>query len=260
MENTENKYQRGKIYKLSSNQTNLVYYGSTIENTLTNRISGHRKNYKYWGIGKKNYISSYEIVKYDDCKIVLVEAFPCKSIYELLAREQYYIDKNECVNKCKAYTGLNAKAYKKQYYEENVDKIREQHKLHYQENFAKINEHNKQYHLSHINETKEYQKLYYRKHEDELKEKSKTYFREHYDEIKEKKKDYYICHIEEIKEYKKHYQKLHADAIKEQKIQSRLNNSEIITCSCGSQIKKYKLNAHQKTQKHQTWISSQIPQ
>ena len=38
MENTENKYQRGKIYKLISNQTNLVYYGSTIENTLTNRL------------------------------------------------------------------------------------------------------------------------------------------------------------------------------------------------------------------------------
>ena len=42
---TENKYQRSKIYKLISIETNDVYYGSTIEDKLTNRLSGYRKNY-----------------------------------------------------------------------------------------------------------------------------------------------------------------------------------------------------------------------
>ena len=32
---TENKHQRGNIYKLILNQTNDIYYGSTIEDKLT---------------------------------------------------------------------------------------------------------------------------------------------------------------------------------------------------------------------------------
>ena len=98
MENTENKYQRGKIYKIISNQTNLVYYGSTIEKILTNRLSGHRTDYKYWLNGKQTYVTSFEIIKYEDCKIILVESFPCNTKYELTARDQYYIDNNKCVN------------------------------------------------------------------------------------------------------------------------------------------------------------------
>ena len=41
---TENKCQRSKIYKLISIETNDVYYGSTIEDKLTNRLSGYRQN------------------------------------------------------------------------------------------------------------------------------------------------------------------------------------------------------------------------
>ena len=42
MEKDNNKYQRGKIYKLISNQTTEVYYGYCIEPQLTNRLSKHR--------------------------------------------------------------------------------------------------------------------------------------------------------------------------------------------------------------------------
>ena len=115
MENIENKYQRGKIYKIISNQTDLVYYGSTIEDTLTNRLSGHRRGYKCWVNGKDDYVTSFEIVKYEDCKIILVESFPCNTKYELTSREQYYIDDNAYVNKNKANIGLNKNDYNKQY-------------------------------------------------------------------------------------------------------------------------------------------------
>ena len=63
-----------------------------------------------------------------------------------------------------------------------------------------------------------------------------------------------------FKEKGKKYRDEHALEIKERGKQRRVNNSEIITCDCGSQVKKYKLTDHLKTQKHQTWISSQIPQ
>ena len=120
---TENKYQRGKIYKLISNQTDDAYYGSTCEDKLTNRLAGHRRDYKCWLNGKRNYIASYEIVKFDDTKIILVETFPCNTIYELHAREQYYIDNNECVNKNNACT--NKSEYNKQYWKDHKDAIQQ---------------------------------------------------------------------------------------------------------------------------------------
>ena len=93
MEKVDSKYLRGKIYKLISNHTADVYFGSTIEEQLTNRLSKHRGHYKMWLTGKYYYLSSYELVKYDDCKIILIEIFPCNSKDELCAREQYYIEK-----------------------------------------------------------------------------------------------------------------------------------------------------------------------
>ena len=60
---TDSKYQRGKIYKLISNQTDDIYYGSTIEKTLSNRLGGHRSQYKLWLNNKSNYVTSFEIIK-----------------------------------------------------------------------------------------------------------------------------------------------------------------------------------------------------
>ena len=173
MEKLETKYQRGKIYKLISIQTDLVYYGSTIENTLTNRLSGHRTSYKKWLNGKDDYVTSFEIVKYDDCKIILVESYPCNTKYELTAREQYYIDKNVCVNKNKANTGLNRKDYFNQYQIEHMDELK-----------AK----KKEYYNNHIDEITQYKKDYYKKHEEETKEREKQYRKDHAEEIKEYKK------------------------------------------------------------------------
>ena len=73
MEKPENKYQCGKIYKLISNETDKIYYGSTIEDVLTNRLSGHRKHYKSWINGKYHYVSSFEIIKFKDAKIIFTK-------------------------------------------------------------------------------------------------------------------------------------------------------------------------------------------
>ena len=122
---TENKYQRGKIYKIISNQTNDVYYGSTLEIKLTNRLSKHRQNYRSWLNGKYAHVTSSEIVKYEDAKIILVENYPCNTKYELLAREQFYIDNNICVNKQKTIRASSNNEYYKQYYADNKEIIQE---------------------------------------------------------------------------------------------------------------------------------------
>ena len=155
---TENKYQRGKIYKLVSAKTDDVYYGSTIENKLTNRLASHRRNYKRLLNGKYHYVSSFEIVKYDDCRIILVENFPCNTVYELLARENYYVENNVCVNRLKPFLGLTKYEYNKQYYIDNKNEI-DQRKKHY--------------YIENKNELNEKQKKYIEKNEEKLKEKRK---------------------------------------------------------------------------------------
>jgi len=102
-------YQRGKIYKIYSSYTDKVYIGSTIEPYISNRFSKHRSKYKTWVNGEnKPYCSSYEIIKYGDAQIELVENYPCNLPSELLRREIYYIHKFKSVNSQK-YVAIQAK-------------------------------------------------------------------------------------------------------------------------------------------------------
>lgn len=129
-EKTENKYQRGKIYKIISNQTEDVYIGSTCELYLCNRLSKHKSTYKQNLKGNYGETTSFQIVKYDDAMIVLIEKYPCNDKMELHKRERYHIDTNECVNKCRPgiKNELGKEKYYKQYnaryYEKNYEKIK----------------------------------------------------------------------------------------------------------------------------------------
>jgi hypothetical protein len=109
-------YQKSKIYKIISNGTDDIYIGSTTE-TLSRRLAGHTRSYKTYLGGKGNNVSSFNILKYGDAKIILIEECPCDSKEQLLAREQYYIDNTDCVNKYRAINLLTKKEYHKELYQ-----------------------------------------------------------------------------------------------------------------------------------------------
>ena len=93
-------YQNSKIYKIVSSQTDKVYIGSTTKTYLSQRMAEHRANYKKYSNEKFYYLTSFEIVKYDDAEIILIEAFSCETKDELHARERYWIEYTiKCVNK-----------------------------------------------------------------------------------------------------------------------------------------------------------------
>jgi len=60
--------------------------------------------------------SSFEILKYDDATIVLIEDYPCKSRNALFARERYWYDLNKeiCVNITKPICTAEERELKKQ--------------------------------------------------------------------------------------------------------------------------------------------------
>jgi len=118
----QNKYSRGKIYKLIDNTNGNIYIGSTCEKLLCRRLQKHKASYKCWlnpNI-KQGYMRSFDILKNEDYKIVLIEEYPCGTKEQLFAREQYYIDNTICVNKNNTY--FNAYDYQKKWNQENREK------------------------------------------------------------------------------------------------------------------------------------------
>lgn len=95
------KYQRGKIYKIVDNTNDDVYIGSTCESTLARRLVQHRADYNKYLKGNHNYTTSFKIIANGDYDIVLIENYPCNSKDELHARERYWTQNTNCVNKVK---------------------------------------------------------------------------------------------------------------------------------------------------------------
>ena len=127
MEN--NIYSRGKIYKLVCGD--LTYFGSTVQ-PLCARKAQHTKNYKSWLKGENEFVTSYGLFGGDDKpEVILVEDFPCERKEHLPARERWYIENNECVNKRRPIISREEKnEYNRTYHAEHREQICERHKLH----------------------------------------------------------------------------------------------------------------------------------
>ena len=119
---TNNKYNNGKIYKITDTAYNECYIGSTVQ-TLSRRIAGHRSQHKqFFKHNKGRFVSVstlFENYGLENCKIELLELCPRNSLIELRQREGYYIKTLECVNK------NIAGRTKQEYVNENKDKTSE---------------------------------------------------------------------------------------------------------------------------------------
>ena len=85
-----NRYKLAKIYKLTDIGGNKAYIGSTVK-TLAARLSNYITAYtRYLESKVKNSCKAYEIfneVGVENCKIELIELYPCSSLNELMVRE-----------------------------------------------------------------------------------------------------------------------------------------------------------------------------
>ncbi len=98
MDNVQ-KY-KGTIYKITSPQTDKIYVGSTSK-LLKNRLCQHYSNYRRFinGDGSRNrndnnggyhYVTSFELVKYNDCEITILEECECNNRKELEMIKKIY--------------------------------------------------------------------------------------------------------------------------------------------------------------------------
>lgn len=157
-------YQKAKIYKIVDANEEMVYVGCTV-NTLARRMAGHRSKYN-----KEDFVSSHIIFdKYgvENCKILLLENYPCNSKDELNKREGFYIKHLDCVNK------QIAGRTNHEYYEDNKEAIIDKQKKYYELNNDKRVAIRKKYNDANKEAIAEEHKIYREKNKELIKEKRK---------------------------------------------------------------------------------------
>jgi hypothetical protein len=136
----DERYTRGKIYKIVCKETDEVYYGSTIQK-LNKRMNEHRV---------QKVCRSRQILDRNNYFYELVENYSCNNRQELETRERWYIENNDCINKQiptrtkKEYRKLydeNNKQKQKEYKQNNIEQISKYHKKWYETNKERILKH-----------------------------------------------------------------------------------------------------------------------
>jgi hypothetical protein len=180
------KYLNGKIYMITTQHNCKIYIGSTIQ-TLEERLKDHKTRYNLWKTDntRQTFLSSFELLDFDDYKIELIENFPCDTEQELYKREGFYMKlhrpfivnihiltrtQQEWRDEHKPLKqGIN-----KKYYEENKEYIKEQHKQYIADNQEKVKETKKKHYEENKEAILSKDKIYYNKNIDKIKERNHT--------------------------------------------------------------------------------------
>jgi hypothetical protein len=247
-------YSYGKIYKLVSDQTDDIYIGSTANRYLCNRLSKHTYDFRRWNGEYPNHITSFKILKYDDCKIILIEDYPCENKYQLEARERYHIENNKCVNK------QVPTRTQKEYYEDTKEIILAYVKQYQEKNKETLSIQKKDYRARNREVLLEKKKEYYKNNKETINVKSKEYYENNKEKVLLQNKNYRDNHKETKAITDKEYYENNKDKISQQNKEYRKLNKELIaerdkiktTCGiCKCEVRKKELSRHQRTIKCQ---------
>jgi hypothetical protein len=159
----DERYKQGMIYTIRNiKDDKMIYVGSTINN-LSKRFYNHKEACKRGkGVSLYSYIENND---WTDYYIELYEAYPCNNKKELNRREGEVIREIGTINKC------IAGRTKKEWTEDNADKIKEKIKKWREENADKEKERYKKYCQDNIDKEKERHKKYYKDNIDKINEK-----------------------------------------------------------------------------------------
>ena len=175
-------YSNAKIYQIIPtvpHDAGDIYIGSSVR-PLSERMSKHRNR---TSCRCKLLFDKYGV---QNCKIELLEYFPCETKEQLLKREGELQRAHTCVNK--QISGQT----RKEYYEANIDKMLKQSKQYYELHKDQIKEYKKEYQINNDVHLKEYANEYRANNKDKIKIRHKIYSDKNKEHLKEYKKQYYL--------------------------------------------------------------------
>jgi hypothetical protein len=150
-------------------------------------MAGHRANFKRYNKGRYNYVTSFELLKYDDAYIELIELYPCNSKTELDRGEGIHIRQLDCVNK-----RIEGRT-RAEWIEDNKEEIKEKLKDYYQNNKEQHNQYSKEYRQNNKKYFKEYNKQYRKDNREKIAERKKQYYQDNREQIKEQANKKFDC-------------------------------------------------------------------
>ena len=167
--------------------------------------------------------------------MINIEARSCKDSLEAKTIEREFTEKLKAtLNKAKPIETQEEKTVrKKQWAEDNAERVKEN---------------NRKYYLEHKEEHNAYGKQYRKDHREEIKEWKKKHYEENKDEILAKQKEDY----ENNKEIKLERNRLYRENNKEK---NKAQACQVINCECGNKYTQQNKNRHLKSQRHQTYLN-----
>jgi len=184
-------YSKSVIYmikKKDDDDNENIYIGSTKD--FKQRKWDHKKscnNPNSVGYNMKVYQYIRENGGWDNFVMDVILAYPCNDKYQLKLREDEIIcEINSKLNTNRANRG------QKQYYQDNLDKIKEKKKKYHQKNKEKIKEQMKEYRELNEEKIKEQSKKYRKLNKEKLAEKTREYQQNNKDKIKEWNRKAYL--------------------------------------------------------------------
>lgn len=178
-------YKQGKIYIIRNTENDKVYIGSTCQ-TLCQRMTNHRKFFKYEPNAKTKFYTAMKEVGIDKFYIELIEKYECNDKEELNAREGYWIRNYDSYNN--GYNTAIPGRKQKEWYEKNKEKLTQYQKQYLEENKEKIRQRAIQY---------------YEKNKEKIRQKEIQY----YEKNREKRKEYYETNKDKINQAKRERRK-----------------------------------------------------
>lgn len=171
----DNRYSRGKIYRLINNIDGEEYVGSTCD-TLAKRLWRHKEKAKY-ETGRRVYTHLNEI-GWDNVSIVLVCLYPCNTKMELERKEREVIEERK-----PNLNGNIPTRTTKEWYADNVDKVREK---------------NAKWSVENADRMRELQARWSTNNRDKLREKDAKYRAENPEKVRETQAKYREANREAI--------------------------------------------------------------
>jgi hypothetical protein len=207
-----------RIYKMNSSN-GLVYYGSTTQKYLSTRLAKHKCDVK-----KGECRSHLLFTEGATVTITLVENVEnCKDKYELQARERWYIENSDCVNK-----NIPTRT-EKEWREENKEYLKEWFKENYKVNREQFLEKGKEYREANREQITEYLKEWYKKNKEKQNKKTREYYEKNKEHISQQQKKYREANKDKETAWKR----------------------EKVKCECGCEVARRDIAKHRRTQKHQ---------
>ena len=279
-------YSKGIIYKLCCKDPNItdIYVGSTTN--FRRRKCSHKC--KCYNSNDVNNLYVYQFIRengsWNNWDMVEVEKYNADDKQDLERRERFWLEelkaslnkyiptrtpkeyrednKEKIAEKDKKYRENNEEKIKK-YREDNKEKIKKYYENN-KENLKKYREDNKEKIAEKDRKYREKNKEKIKKYREDNKEKIKKYREKNKEKLAEQKKKYRKDNKEKIKKYRED----NKEKIAEQRKKYQQDNKEKIaeklkekyTCECGSVLRKADRKRHEKTSKHQNYISTKTPE